>query len=1213
MAGKGDISNNSALIGESYDPDAEAAIALARREVQGPFPPSSSSPNLPSDGTYVETRPSKLERTFDILAPYVTEPIETSKRIMTTSPHILMGFGTPEETEAAIGDALSIAGGMGGASSFVRRPANSVGVFGGIKSLTADKPAIREAMKMESKGATPDEIWDNTGWFRGADGNWRYEIPDIGTTVNSAALQLDLSKPTIQPIKSAKLGDYLQHPRFFAAYPQFKNMDVSTMPGGSSYGGMYFPRMSLNWGSVIDPRIELNENLLSSGASQRDVLLHEIQHAIQQKEGFAPGTNIAAQSAGRILPAVKRHEEAVKSDPEMQELMSLRSSADYKKQKDEANDLYTAEYSPREKEIDASSMSDREKEAAYNALNKEYNERINNMFPILGRVDNLSKNVSSRNIPLYPPSKKMLTPVEAYEQFAGETEARNVQRRKDLKEEDLRGMRPWETQDYHYIDQLFPENDVTWKFGYASGGEVNDDDIDDALRIAKDVGGSASIPVMMEDAKGNKYDAQGNLIPPASPGPNPSRSDVTPQSVAAKAVNDPATYDAIMERYAIPDRDIAEYEALKAAVSQQPQDIQQMTHVGDRPRREMTIDMPLFGGEYSMGTAPYDVAQGLQGAAQTAYDFKTMPAYFFPATAPFALGADVLESRLADDPLGFVLNAAFTPQGASAARSVGRSVLDLVRSNPKATAAAVGAGAYLSPDEAEAGPERWFSKAMEVARALPMEKMTGQQALAMLRKSVSPEELRWTGADAFLSQQKQITKQDLVDYLKKNRVNTEDIILADRSQKYPYKSAEGWQNAIARAERAGNFDEAERLTLAWEEYEGLGGFGSPRYRRHSTLGGEDYKETLITLPTNEYGRLFQSGHWEGYPNVIGHIRTQVLDVTPPGANRPYKAFNVDEAQSDYAKEGREIGFSSAEEISKREEEVRAVQKEREKYQSDLRAEGEKIAALEWEAERQLGPFPPVSDRFARQQRIDEKRAMLNSNPDYMEAYSRHAELQQKNNELIREELRLSRNIKGVPSAPYVASTQNWTDLSVKKALDQAMDAGADYFTYTPGKAQAARYSLRNAVDELLYSPSESRLYGRKDGRWVFDQKVEPDKLSKYVGSSVADELLKQPTKTSRWYATPRHVLSGQQLELGGEGMIDYYDNIYKKRVEKVVKDATGKKVQWEVIPVQTADGPREQLGFRLTDDMKEARFSDFNKGGRVSDPVVNKALSLTRY
>ena len=76
-------------------------------------------------------------------------------------------------------------------------------------------------------------------------------------------------------------------------------------------------------------------------------------------------------------------------------------------------------------------------------------------------------------------------------------------------------------------------------------------------------------------------------------------------------------------------------------------------------------------------------------------------------------------------------------------------------------------------------------------------------------------------------------------------------------------------------------------------------------------------------------------------------------------------------------------------------------------------------------------------------------------------------------------------------------------------------------------------------------------------------------------------------------------------------MRKYYDSAFVKYVQDVFKEATGKKPNIEVITAQTADGPRQQLGIRLTDDMKEARFSDFNKGGRVTDPIVNKALSLT--
>ena len=118
------------------------------------------------------------------------------------------------------------------------------------------------------------------------------------------------------------------------------------------------------------------------------------------------------------------------------------------------------------------------------------------------------------------------------------------------------------------------------------------------------------------------------------------------------------------------------YENAQRAKASQPYSTQSMTHDAPVPRTEMKINMPLFGGEYSMGTAPYDVAEGLQGMAQGAYDFKTMPAYFFPPTAPFALAADVVESRLADDPVGLLANVMLTPAGGKLAKDISRPIVN---------------------------------------------------------------------------------------------------------------------------------------------------------------------------------------------------------------------------------------------------------------------------------------------------------------------------------------------------------------------------------------------------------------------------------------------------------------------------------------------------------------------------------------------------------
>ena len=65
----------------------------------------------------------------------------------------------------------------------------------------------------------------------------------------------------------------------------------------------------------------------------------------------------------------------------------------------------------------------------------------------------------------------------------------------------------------------------TLKRGYADGGEV-DDDVNDALRIAKDVGGGTTPQVFVTDAQGRQYDASGKVIQPTT---DPAQSNATAQ------------------------------------------------------------------------------------------------------------------------------------------------------------------------------------------------------------------------------------------------------------------------------------------------------------------------------------------------------------------------------------------------------------------------------------------------------------------------------------------------------------------------------------------------------------------------------------------------------------------------------------------------------------------------------------------------------------
>ena len=54
----------------------------------------------------------------------------------------------------------------------------------GKKAKTADKESLKRAKKMDDRGANRDQIFRETGWVKGKDDLWRFEIPDDLTKIN---------------------------------------------------------------------------------------------------------------------------------------------------------------------------------------------------------------------------------------------------------------------------------------------------------------------------------------------------------------------------------------------------------------------------------------------------------------------------------------------------------------------------------------------------------------------------------------------------------------------------------------------------------------------------------------------------------------------------------------------------------------------------------------------------------------------------------------------------------------------------------------------------------------------------------------------------------------------------------------------------------------------------------------------------------------------
>ena len=159
------------------------------------------------------------------------------------------------------------------------------GAIGGEKAIGAPVSKIAEAERLLAAGKTKGEVWERTGWLKGAEGKWKFEIDDSGAKLKNIKVDsLGIAE------KHSMLGDILNHPELFKNYPKLANMLTTTMidsdmknPRGEHVLGRNRSGEGL---FDLEPEIKIYaKNMIEAKAT----LLHEIQHAIQEIEGFAKG------------------------------------------------------------------------------------------------------------------------------------------------------------------------------------------------------------------------------------------------------------------------------------------------------------------------------------------------------------------------------------------------------------------------------------------------------------------------------------------------------------------------------------------------------------------------------------------------------------------------------------------------------------------------------------------------------------------------------------------------------------------------------------------------------------------------------------------------------------------------------------------------------------------------------------------------------------
>ena len=213
---------------------------------------------------------------------------------------------------------------------------------------------LRIAREMTADGKDAKTIKLATGWEKGKDGKWRMEIPDLKVKEGFVLSDGSLSKFEAPVFFDDVLSDIVESPELFSAYPELKNIRVKMSSYLKAFAAwseqdktIYlntdkFYRLSEqeqkrlekakrqisdvnNWDdkkqkSYAMLRLETDPKKIEANAKKeikeitqlqldriKESLIHEIQHAIQDIEGFAPGGSMDTDVRESQDPVLQRH------------------------------------------------------------------------------------------------------------------------------------------------------------------------------------------------------------------------------------------------------------------------------------------------------------------------------------------------------------------------------------------------------------------------------------------------------------------------------------------------------------------------------------------------------------------------------------------------------------------------------------------------------------------------------------------------------------------------------------------------------------------------------------------------------------------------------------------------------------------------------------------------------------------------------------------
>jgi hypothetical protein len=500
--------------------------------------------------------------------------------------------------------------------------------------------------------------------------------------------------------------------------------------------------------------------------------------------------------------------------------------------------------------------------------------------------------------------------------------------------------------------------------------------------------------------------------------------------------------------------------------------------------------------------------------------------------------------------------------------NTGRPILPSLLAEPQTAMFAVNPAEQAATSgllQAEVSPLGFYSAVEQQALKIPRKQGTGESFLNDLLKGqdVKKYEIEAMGLDTYLKGKPNVTRQEVQDFIQNNKIDLQEVQLSGRGDKYGVFSefnpdTNKYHVYSNDARLQGVYNTSEEADAFVNQHNSQIPYGPSKYDKYQLAGGENYRELLLKLPeqnvteqswqvlkpdgttttgyytTEEAARRnanyiggtirqaapvnyttgYRSSHWSD-PNVLAHMRVNDrVDVEGK------KMLLIEEVQSDWHQAGREQGYKNPETKKALEAESKTIADERNSLVAELSKQEQENGFVSFEGQQRWDKFKEKEDAF-----------------------------KQKSKDFASQ----------VPDAPF---KDTWYQLALKRAIKEAVDKGYDRIGLTTGAQQASRYDLSKQVDELLYKKNADGTYqlsAQVGGRGnMLGEAVSENKLSDYVGKEVATKIIENSGKDVNLGANnqPKNIwkgLSGIDLQVGGEGMKKYYDEIYPNFLNKYGK------------------------------------------------------------